>query len=197
MTAFVVNNFLTFGLGLPGAGSAFNESGNGLAWLQLAFYAALIGAAFLYIQKSGTITLRQDAAFISDINTVFIRCAFWVVLIVGIGDIIVSFMRVESLLEPLLGEELARDLGKSQFRGKYFHMPLLLLGIVVGLFTRSLGFHWLALLIVAAELLIVFSRFIYSYEQAFMADLVHRTRSGPGALVVRCTVLVRKRLYPS
>ena len=39
-------------------------------------------------------------------------------------------------------------------------------------FTRTLGFLWLALLIVAAELLIVISRFVFSYEQAFMADLV-------------------------
>ena len=34
------------------------------------------------------------------------------------------------------------------------------------------GFPWLALLVVAAELLIVLTRFIFSYEQAFMADLV-------------------------
>ncbi|MCB1453612.1 MAG: TRAP transporter small permease subunit, partial [Rhizobiaceae bacterium] len=39
-------------------------------------------------------------------------------------------------------------------------------------FTRTLGFTWLALLIVVAELMIVFSRFLFSYEQPFMADLV-------------------------
>ena len=38
--------------------------------------------------------------------------------------------------------------------------------------TRTLGFHWLALLIVLAELLIVISRFVFSYEQALMGDLV-------------------------
>ncbi|MEO1141918.1 MAG: TRAP transporter small permease subunit, partial [Pseudomonadota bacterium] len=37
---------------------------------------------------------------------------------------------------------------------------------------RTLGFTWLTILIVAAELLIVITRFIFSYEQAFMADLV-------------------------
>jgi len=44
--------------------------------------------------------------------------------------------------------------------------------MVIGLFTRTLGFQWLALLIVIAELAIVFTRFIFSYEQAFMGDLV-------------------------
>lgn len=46
------------------------------------------------------------------------------------------------------------------------------LGFVVAAFSRSLGFIWLALLIVIAELLIVFSRFVFSYEQALMGDLV-------------------------
>jgi TRAP-type mannitol/chloroaromatic compound transport system permease small subunit len=39
-------------------------------------------------------------------------------------------------------------------------------------FHRGLGFPWLALLVVGAELLIVLTRFIFSYEQAFMSDLV-------------------------
>jgi TRAP-type mannitol/chloroaromatic compound transport system permease small subunit len=47
-----------------------------------------------------------------------------------------------------------------------------ILAIVIASFNRGLGFHWLALLVVVAELLIVISRFIISYEQAFMADLV-------------------------
>jgi TRAP-type mannitol/chloroaromatic compound transport system permease small subunit len=64
------------------------------------------------------------------------------------------------------------DLGRSHYRGLYVHVPVMLLGVVIATFTRTLGFHWLALLVVAAELLIVFSRFIFSYEQAFMADLV-------------------------
>jgi TRAP-type mannitol/chloroaromatic compound transport system permease small subunit len=48
----------------------------------------------------------------------------------------------------------------------------MLFSIVLAAATRTLGFFWLALLIVVAELLIVFSRFVFSYEQAFMSDLV-------------------------
>jgi TRAP-type mannitol/chloroaromatic compound transport system permease small subunit len=43
---------------------------------------------------------------------------------------------------------------------------------VIAYFSRSLGFIWLALLVVIAEFGIVLSRFIFSYEQAFMGDLV-------------------------
>jgi TRAP-type mannitol/chloroaromatic compound transport system permease small subunit len=35
-----------------------------------------------------------------------------------------------------------------------------------------LGFIWLSTLVVIAEILIVISRFVYSYEQTFMGDLV-------------------------
>ena len=50
--------------------------------------------------------------------------------------------------------------------------PLMILSVVIAAFSRSLGFIWLTLLIVVAELAIVFTRFIFSYEQAFMGDLV-------------------------
>ena len=84
----------------------------------------------------------------------------------------ISFLRVEALLEVVLGDELATELGRSKFRGPWVHMPLIALALLVAARTRTLGFHWLTLLVVIAELLIVLSRFIYSYEQAFQGDLV-------------------------
>ena len=57
-------------------------------------------------------------------------------------------------------------------RGPYVHIPLIILGIILATRTKTLGFHWLALLIVVGELMIVVFRFIFSYEQAFMSDLV-------------------------
>ena len=43
---------------------------------------------------------------------------------------------------------------------------------MIALRFRGISFIWLATLIVVAELLIVVARFIFSYEQAFMGDLV-------------------------
>ncbi|MGI9349948.1 MAG: TRAP transporter small permease subunit [Rhizobiaceae bacterium] len=172
MFAFVGNNFLTFGFGLPGANTAFSGEGGVASWIQVLIYPTLLLLAFLLLQKRKENTLREDSVLIAGINETLIRCAFWVVLIVGVGDMLVSFLRVEGLLSAVVGEDLTRELGKSQFRGFYFHMPLLVIGVILGFFTRTLGFTWLSLLIVAAELLIVITRFIFSYEQAFMADLV-------------------------
>jgi TRAP-type mannitol/chloroaromatic compound transport system permease small subunit len=84
----------------------------------------------------------------------------------------ISFLRVEGLLVQVAGSDFAKDLGRSSYRGVNIHYPLIALGFVIGYFTRTLGFIWLALLIVIAELLIVVTRFIFSYEQAFIGDLV-------------------------
>ena len=81
-------------------------------------------------------------------------------------------MRVEGFLNSLFGNAMAIDLGRSVFRGTYIHYPLIILSFVIAFFVRGHGFTWLALLVVIAEFQIVISRFVYSYEQAFMGDLV-------------------------
>jgi TRAP-type mannitol/chloroaromatic compound transport system permease small subunit len=176
MAAFLINAYLTFWIGLPGAGSLFGWRSNGdpnaWMWLQVTIYVALPVATSLRVLRTPDCSLREDAKLISDFNAFIIRAAFWVVLLVGLADAVVSFLRVEGLLPGLFGKELALDLGKSVFRGHWVHLPIAAVGILIGCFTRSLGFIWLALLVVGAELLIVFSRFIFSYEQAFMGDLV-------------------------
>ncbi len=177
MAAFLLNNYLNYWQDLPGVAPVFGGAANGnmpvvWSWLQLGIYAAAIAWAFLYVGRTKTRTLRQDSLLISDINAFLIRAAFWAVLIVGLVDTVISFLRVEGFLETVVGAELATDLGRSHFRGGYVHMPLIALSVVIAAFTRTLGFTWLALLVVGAELLIVIGRFIFSYEQAFMADLV-------------------------
>lgn len=171
MTAFILNAILMFWFGFPGASTAFSGGGF-LGVVQLLIYvvAAIIAAGF--VMKSPDVTLRTDAARVNDLNTFLVRACFWVVLLVGLADAVISFLRVSETLAQFVGEDLAGDLGRAQFRGLYVHTPLVILGIVIAFFTRSLGFIWLALLVVVAELLIVIGRFVFSYEQAFLADLV-------------------------
>jgi len=171
MLAFLVNAVLKFWFGFPGTGSILSGGGV-LSALQWAIYIGLAVVALMLVLRSRDLTLRADAERVTAINTFLVRAAFWTVLLVGLGDALVSFLRVNGSLEGLVGPDLAGDLGRSQFRGLYFHTPLIVLGIVIAAVTRSLGFIWLTLLVVVAELLIVFSRFVFSYEQAFMADLV-------------------------
>lgn len=169
---FLLNNFMTFGAGLPGARSVFGEKASGISYIQAGLYPAGFLIAVFYVLRRPATSLRSDSNRISGINTFVIRAAFWVVFIVGVVDAGISFMRVEGLLDIFLSEQMVKDIGRAEFRGLYVHMPLVALGIVLACFTKTLGFTWLALLIVVAELAIVFMRFVFSYEQAFMADLV-------------------------
>jgi len=177
MAAFLVNNYLNYWQGLPGVAPIFGGAANSSmpivwSWAQLGLYALAAVLAAAYVVRTGNTTLREDSKRISDINTYLIRAMFWGVLFVGLADMAISFLRVEGFLEAVMGKDLAADLGRSQWRGAVIHMPLIALSFVLAAFTRTLGFHWLALFVVVAELLIVIGRFIFSYEQAFMADLV-------------------------
>jgi len=170
---FLLNNVLVLGLDWPGIAPVFFDTAPGaLSWIQMFAYLAGILAAVVYVLYSPGRSLRSDGFLISDINTFLVRAAFWIVLLVGIGDMIVSFLRVEGWLDAFVGESIARSLSRPEFRGMYVHIPLMILAVVIASFSRSLGFFWLSLLIVIAELAIVFTRFIFSYEQAFMGDLV-------------------------
>ncbi|WP_299482607.1 TRAP transporter small permease subunit [uncultured Roseibium sp.] len=174
--AFLINNYLTYWQGLPGISPLIGGAANGSlpvlwSWLQLLIYIAFVLCGIAYVLKNSR-TLREDSERISNINTFLIRAAFFAVLIVGLIDSAISFLRVEGLLAGVVGENLANELGKSRFRGAYVHMPLLAVSVIIAAFTRTMGFTWLALLVVAAELLIVIGRFVFSYEQAFLSDLV-------------------------
>ncbi|NNL78249.1 MAG: TRAP transporter small permease subunit [Desulfobacterales bacterium] len=187
MLFFLINNYLNLWQQWPGLASFFSHHGwfglealrSPLAddqitkgWFQLLSYFGAISLAILYVLWTHQQPLRKDAAVLSGFATYIIRAAFWIVLIIGFVDIIISFLRVENFLAPLIGEDLTQALGRPKFRGLYVHFPLILLSFVIAIFNRSLGFTWLAFLVVLAEFQIVISRFVFSYEQPFMGDLV-------------------------
>lgn len=171
LAAFLVNNLLVVYFDFPGIG-ALGQEGAGGAWVQAGLYlvAVVLGAGFVLTTQDRA--LRWDAHRIHQFNTYLIRALFWSVFLVGIVDATLAFLRVESLIEPLWGAEAARSMARANWVGPWIHAPLIVAGFVIALFTRTLGFTWLALLIVAAELLIVISRFVFSYEQTLMGDLV-------------------------
>lgn len=170
LAAFMINNVLTVGMGFSGVTAAFSGDTGGL--IQLVIYIAAFALAIGYVMRTSDTALRWDARMISNFNAYLIRGCFFGVLFVGIADAAIAFMRVENLLDNFFDEATVRALGRARFVGPNVHMPLIALGFVIAFFTRTLGFMWLALLIVLAELLIVISRFVFSYEQALMGDLV-------------------------
>ena len=184
---FLFNNVLTVWFDWPGVKNLFSHYGLfgfkklskplsdsvlNFAFLQLFFYLFSILTAIFYVNRSINQTLTADSEILNKFTAYIIRSSFWAVLIVGIADLIISFLVVEKLVEPLFGEYLKIKLVVPAFRITFVHFPLILLSFVVGYFTRSVGFIWLAVLVVASEFFIVLSRFIFEYEQAFQGDLV-------------------------
>lgn len=169
---YLINNWLMFWMGWPGAGSVLEGEIGLLGVIQLALYPVAFALVIFYVVKNRQLP-REDANRLSGIANFIVRAAFWTVFLVGVADAVVSFMRVEELLPALIGDELGSKMNFNSNRAPMVHGPLVILAIIITIFTpRTLGFHWLALLVVLAELLIVLSRFIFSYEQAFMGDLV-------------------------
>ena len=160
------------GLEIKGKVQTLDGSELTLGWVQFSVsLGVLLGIIRLTIKTSSR-TLDQDAAIYSCMTAYIVRAAFWSVFLVGIADMLISFVRVEGFLNAIVSDHLTIQLGRPIFRGSYIHFPLILFSFVIAYFSRSLGFIWLALLIVAAEFLIVITRFVFSYEQAFMGDLV-------------------------
>lgn len=157
---------------LEGSGKPIPDENLVYGWIELAIVIACGLAAMLLVLRSPSRGLDRDADLYSAIAAYLVRGAFWSVFLIGLADMLISFLRVEGLLPSLVGDHLATQLGRSIFRGSYVHYPLMAAGFIIALFTRTLGFIWLALLIVAAEFLIVLTRFVFSYEQVFMGDLV-------------------------
>ncbi len=165
LAGFLINNVLEVGYGFPGTTSVFSTDG----MIPGGIYLLSLAAAVLFVLRTPSRSLRTDASATHKFNCYIIRAAFWAVLLVGLADVTISALRVESLLGS---GDLSRNLTRASWVAPNIHLPLVALGMVIALFTRTLGFHWLALLIVVAELGIVISRFVFSYEQALMADLV-------------------------
>ncbi|MHC8508973.1 MAG: TRAP transporter small permease subunit [Rhodospirillales bacterium] len=174
--AYVLNAVLIFWLGWPGVRAALSGGLSALGVTQIGLYvfaaAAPVVYAALSLGRAPRRALEADSAVLSAWAGFIIRWAFWAVLLVGAVDAVISFLRVEGLLDAVFGETLAGDLGRPRFRGVWVHCPLLVFAGLIALRVRSLGFPWLAFLIVFVETQIVIARFVFSYEQAFMADLV-------------------------
>ena len=174
---YLFNNYLDFWQDWPGAVGMFGDAplrGTTLlqAWLQFASYFLTVAAVVFIALRTRERPFASDAALLSSVTAYIISTAFWAVFLIGIVDGVISFLRVEGLLPAVFGDTLAQRLGVSSFRGAYLHFPLVVVAGVVAWFRRGIDFIWLALLVVVAEFQIVIARFIFSYEQAFMGDLV-------------------------
>ena len=118
---FLINNVLTVWFDWPGVKNLFSHYGLfgfkklskplsdsvlNFAFLQLFFYLISVLLAIFYVNRSIKQTLTVDSEILNKFTAYIIRSSFWAVLIVGIADLIISFLVVEKLVEPLFGEYL-------------------------------------------------------------------------------------------
>ena len=182
---YVINNFIIFNFGAAGflhtlnLGSfsgvevpktGFSKQASIFGTIQTIIIFGIVG--YLAYRAFSTSKLRDDADLLDWISAYIIRAAFWAVLIVGLTDAVLSFLRVEGFHKVLFGETAGAAIALPSARGLYVHIPLMILAALIALRDKSVSLVWLALLVVVAEFLIVIARFIYGYEQTFMGDLV-------------------------
>ncbi len=184
---YLINNYLVYWQDFPGPFLLFSHYGwFGLealsqplqpeqasqAWFQIVFYLLIFLGNLFYVVKTNARSLQQDSQRFAALAAYIIRFAFWSVTLVGFVDMIISFLRVEGFLEVFAGEWLTQQLGRPIFRGSYVHYPLIIASLFIAARFRSISFSWLAIMCVMSEFLIVVTRFVFSYEQAYMGDLV-------------------------
>ena len=171
LVAFLINNFLNIYFDFEGVKSLF--SGVNLTGIvTILIYVACIAVGIWNVIQTNNESYRDQAKSLHDFNVYFLSGCFFAVLFIGCIDFLLALLRSLDVLELLVGDTISRALGLGNVVGPYVHIPLIAFGFIVAYFTRTLGWTWLALLIVFAELVIVISRYLFSYEQSFMADLV-------------------------
>ncbi len=183
--AFLINNLFTVWGGWPGIKKVFSHydlfgyrqkslesSDLTYGFIQILIYAVCILSVIFYVFKTYSQTLVDDSKILSKFSAYLIRGSFWAVFLVGLADFIISFMVVERLWESIFSPEVKAFMVKAPERITYIHFPIILVSFIIGYFTKSVGFIWLAVLVVLSEFVIVLSRFVFSYEQAFQGDLV-------------------------
>lgn len=171
LVAFMINNVLYLAFNIPFAVD-FIFKNDIYAIIPTLIYLTAFGFSFFVALKNSHKSYIWDSDLLHRFNLYFIRSCFWSVFLIGSIDVIIAFMRVEEVSNMIFNDELVRALKKPSFVCTFVHIPLVFISFVIGYFSKTLGFTWLALMIVCAELIIVITRFVFSYEQSFMGDLV-------------------------
>ncbi len=184
---YLINNYLVYWQDMPGTFNLLShyefaglealepplsEGQITRGWFQFTIYLTILLLSIAYTIKTATRSLCEESVRLAALASYIIRLSFWSVMLVGFVDMIISLLRVEDFLDLWVGEYLAGQLGRPIFRGTYVHFPLIFLSAILATQFRSISFSWLALMVVLAEFTIVITRFVFSYEQAYMGDIV-------------------------
>lgn len=123
-----MNNFLTYSFDCLGSRRHLTAPGclalthpkvvRGAGWLQVLLAAGAVAGAGYYALRRGS--LEADAIRMDALSSAIIRIAFWSVLLIGVADAVLSFLRVEDLHTVMFDKDLATKIGLSSWRGCIF-----------------------------------------------------------------------------
>ena len=175
---FFINNILIVYFNWPGADKfyrAFDSTKSFESFLSilqfLSYLLTFIICIYLSIKISDKNILFVSNQF-SEYADYIARSSFWAILFIGIFDVLISFMAAEKILSKFMSDSSLNIFTKPSSRALLFHLPLALIGFIIGYYKKAPSFIWFATLVVFAEASIVITRYVFFYEQAFMGDLV-------------------------
>ena len=122
---FLLNNVLNFWYDWPGAANyllttvpfdgPLPADYSALGLLQVLTYPGAVLMVVFFVLTTPNRSMNADADSLSNFSAYLIRACFFAVFIVGFIDASLSMLRVEKLMEPLLGKDLTIALGRSNY----------------------------------------------------------------------------------
>jgi len=175
---FLINNILTVYFNWPGIDKIFKSFASlkqidkFLSLLQLLSYFLTIVFCIYLSKKITDEKILPCSEKFSEFSNYLARSTFWAILFIGIFDVFISFLAAEKILSKFMTDSTLNIFTKPSSRALLFHLPLGVIGFVIGYFKKAPSYIWFATLVVFAEASIVLTRYVFFYEQAFMGDLV-------------------------
>ena len=120
--AFLIDNVMQVGFDFPGILTLFKKF-SFLAIIELLIYIIIALITIYYVRRK-SLSYRVDSIILHNLNLFLIRSFFWIVLIIGIVDITIAFMRVEKFFDLFLSKQFVSNFSRPVFVGLYFQIKL-------------------------------------------------------------------------
>ena len=102
LAAFLINNVLNIGWGVPNLADMLAGRAGAQLWMPLLILALGVGAGIAYVMGSRETSLRWDAMKINGFNSYIIRACFWIVLLTLVMNRLIFHDPMPGKLQPTL-----------------------------------------------------------------------------------------------
>ena len=146
---FLINNLLTNWYDWPGVKKLYshyelfgfkklNKPLEGTAitycYIQFLLYLVSIFSVIFYVFRTPKQNLNKDSKILASVSAYIIRTAFWTVFILGLVDLIISFLAVERFLDVIFNREIKFNNGSPYY---YLYYSVLMTFITMIVFNKT------------------------------------------------------------